>query len=80
MKSPFQQTVNAVQGCAARKSATQVVDLSEPGPGMYRTRRAEKVHDGLFQHPANGWLSRVEFFPRRHGLESRIAEFNEDTP
>jgi len=30
-----------------------VIDSPESGPGAYRTRRAGKVHDELFQHPAN---------------------------
>ncbi|MBZ0221493.1 MAG: hypothetical protein K8F35_00545, partial [Dokdonella sp.] len=41
----------AVQGCTALESITQVIDSSETSPGMYRTRRAEEVRDGLFQHP-----------------------------
>ncbi|MBZ0224006.1 MAG: hypothetical protein K8F35_13360, partial [Dokdonella sp.] len=53
LKNPFQQPTGAVQGCAARESITQVIDSSETSPGMYRTRRAEEVQDGLFQHPAN---------------------------
>ena len=52
LKNPFQQPVSAVQGCTARESITQVIDSSETSPGMYRTRRAEEVQDGLFQHPA----------------------------
>ncbi|MBZ0224218.1 MAG: hypothetical protein K8F35_14480, partial [Dokdonella sp.] len=51
LKNPFQQLDSAVQGCTARESITQVIDSSETSPGMYRTRRAEEVRDGLFQHP-----------------------------
>jgi signal peptidase I len=50
-----------VQGRTARESITQVMDSSETSPGVYRTRRAENVHDGLFQHPAEEPLMDFDF-------------------
>jgi hypothetical protein len=43
-------SVGSGAGCTASRVNHPVIDSSESSPGVYRTRRAEEVHDGLLPY------------------------------